>query len=87
MLPEQVGGYFDASKHTQRSTCIDKSSYRYFWLMGRARVVKQSSQYLGDTHITIPGFVDTKMSAYDIHESLPVAGYGMSVLMAPLKKD
>ena len=36
---------------------------------------------------THPGFVETKMSAVDIHEPYPVAGYGMSVLMKPLKKD
>lgn len=34
-----------------------------------------------------PGFVDTKMSQVDIHEPYPVLGYGMSVLMKPLKKD
>lgn len=36
---------------------------------------------------THPGFVETKMSTEDIHEPYPVAGYGMSVLMKPLKKD
>ena len=36
---------------------------------------------------THPGFVETKMSVEDIHEPYPIAGYGMSVLMAPLKKD
>jgi NAD(P)-dependent dehydrogenase (short-subunit alcohol dehydrogenase family) len=36
---------------------------------------------------THPGFVETKMSVEDIHEPYPVAGYGMSVLMKPLKKD
>ena len=36
---------------------------------------------------THPGFVETKMSVKDIHEPYPVAGYGMSVLMSPLKKD
>ncbi|KAE8452837.1 hypothetical protein EG329_013109 [Mollisiaceae sp. DMI_Dod_QoI] len=34
-----------------------------------------------------PGFVDTKMSTKDIHEPYPLAGYGMSVGMAPFKKD
>lgn len=34
-----------------------------------------------------PGFVDTKMSTADIHEPYPVAGYAMSVGMAPFKKD
>ena len=36
---------------------------------------------------THPGFVDTKMSAQDIHEPYPLGGYAMSVGMAPLKKD
>ena len=36
---------------------------------------------------THPGFVDTKMSAQDIHEPYPVAGYVMSVGMKPFKKD
>lgn len=36
---------------------------------------------------THPGFVDTKMSTEDIHEPFPVAGYGMSAAMKPLKKD
>ena len=36
---------------------------------------------------THPGFVDTKMSTQDIHEPYPLAGYGMSVGMAPLKKN
>ena len=36
---------------------------------------------------THPGFVDTKMSSEDIHEPYPLAGYAMSVGMAPLKKD
>ena len=36
---------------------------------------------------THPGFVDTKMSKVDIHEPYPLGGYGMSVGMAPLKKD
>ena len=35
---------------------------------------------------THPGFVDTKMSSQDIHEPYPLAGYAMSVGMAPLKK-
>ena len=36
---------------------------------------------------THPGFVDTKMSVEDIHEPFPIAGYAMSVVMKPLKKD
>ena len=36
---------------------------------------------------THPGFVETKMSAEDIHEPYPVLGYGMSVAMTPFKKD
>ena len=36
---------------------------------------------------THPGFVETKMSSVDIHEPYPVAGYAMSGLMKPLKKD
>lgn len=36
---------------------------------------------------THPGVVETKMSSEDIHEPYPVAGYGMSVLAKPLKKD
>lgn len=34
-----------------------------------------------------PGFVETKMSAEDIHEPYPIAGYAMSVGMQPFKKD
>jgi NAD(P)-dependent dehydrogenase (short-subunit alcohol dehydrogenase family) len=34
-----------------------------------------------------PGFVETKMSVDDIHEPFPVAGYAMSTVMSPLKKD
>ncbi len=36
---------------------------------------------------THPGFVDTKMSADDIHEPFPLAGYAMSVGMKPIKKN
>ena len=36
---------------------------------------------------THPGFVQTKMSTEDIHEPYPLGGYGMSVVMAPLKKN
>ncbi|KAL9615794.1 MAG: hypothetical protein Q9160_009256 [Pyrenula sp. 1 TL-2023] len=36
---------------------------------------------------THPGFVDTKMSTEDIHEPFPIAGYAMSKLMKPIKKD
>ena len=36
---------------------------------------------------THPGFVETQMSVNDIHEPFPILGYGMSVLMAPFKKD
>lgn len=36
---------------------------------------------------THPGFVETKMSIDDIHEPYPILGYGMSVAMAPFKKD
>ncbi|KAL8805089.1 MAG: hypothetical protein Q9182_002179 [Xanthomendoza sp. 2 TL-2023] len=36
---------------------------------------------------THPGVVDTKMSTQDIHEPYPLAGYAMSVGLAPLKKD
>lgn len=36
---------------------------------------------------THPGVVDTDMSRNDIHEPYPLAGYGMSVLAAPFKKD
>jgi len=34
-----------------------------------------------------PGFVHTKQSVEDIHEPYPILGYGMSVGMAPFKKD
>ena len=34
-----------------------------------------------------PGIVDTKMSAVDIHEPYPLAGYAMSTGLAPFKKD
>lgn len=36
---------------------------------------------------THPGVVDTDMSQNDIHEPYPLAGYGMSVLAAPFKKN
>ena len=36
---------------------------------------------------THPGFVDTKMSIEDIHETYPLGGYVMSAAMKPLKKD
>lgn len=36
---------------------------------------------------THPGFVSTKMSKEDIHEPYPTAGYAMSAVMEPLKKD
>lgn len=36
---------------------------------------------------THPGIVSTKQSKEDIHEPYPLAGYGMSVLMEPFKKD
>lgn len=36
---------------------------------------------------THPGVVSTKMSKEDIHEPYPLAGYGMSALMEPFKKD
>jgi NAD(P)-dependent dehydrogenase (short-subunit alcohol dehydrogenase family) len=36
---------------------------------------------------THPGIVDTDMSRNDIHEPYPLLGYGMSVAMAPFKKD
>lgn len=36
---------------------------------------------------THPGVVETKMSTVDIHEPYPNAGYGMSMLMKPFKKD
>ncbi|KAL8930839.1 MAG: hypothetical protein Q9208_000380 [Pyrenodesmia sp. 3 TL-2023] len=36
---------------------------------------------------THPGFVQTKMSTEDIHEPYPLAGYAMSVGLAPVKKD
>ncbi len=34
-----------------------------------------------------PGFVETAMSTRDAHEPFPIAGYVMSVGMAPIKKD
>ena len=36
---------------------------------------------------THPGFVKTTMSEEDIHEPFPIAGYGMSELMTPFKKE
>jgi NAD(P)-dependent dehydrogenase (short-subunit alcohol dehydrogenase family) len=51
------------------------------------------ARHLSSTHPKIlsnsvhPGFVDTKMSAEDIHEPYPIAGYAMSVGMKPFKKD
>lgn len=51
------------------------------------------NKHLTSTHpkilinATHPGFVDTKMSSQDIHEPYPLAGYAMSVGMAPIKKD
>jgi len=34
-----------------------------------------------------PGIVETKMSSQDIHEPYPIAGYAMSALLKPFKKD
>ena len=36
---------------------------------------------------THPGIVETKMSAVDIHEPYPKAGYFMSTILKPFKKD
>lgn len=36
---------------------------------------------------THPGFVETRQSTEFVHEAYPLAGYGMSVVMNPLKKD
>lgn len=75
-LPEQVGGYYDASKCAQRSACTDREQLSVFLANG-ARVVNQPSQHLlGITHIAIPDFVETKMSVYDIHESSPSPATG-----------
>ena len=67
-------------------------------LYGRSKLAgilyaRYLTRHLHSTHpkilanATHPGFVETKMSVEDIHEPYPVAGYGMSVLMKPLKKD
>ncbi|KAF2199446.1 NAD(P)-binding protein [Delitschia confertaspora ATCC 74209] len=36
---------------------------------------------------THPGFVETRQSVEHIHEPYPIAGYGVSHLLAPFKKD
>lgn len=36
---------------------------------------------------THPGFVETRQSTEHIHEAYPLGGYGMSVVMNPIKKD
>jgi NAD(P)-dependent dehydrogenase (short-subunit alcohol dehydrogenase family) len=48
-------------------------------------LTKSQPQILANA--THPGFVETKMSVEDIHEPYPIAGYAMSGLMKPLKKD
>lgn len=61
--------------------------------LGMMLYAKYLSKHLSATHPNIlanschPGFVHTKQSVEDIHEPYPIAGYGMSVLMAPFKKD
>lgn len=51
------------------------------------------AKHLKDTHprilvnATHPGVVHTTMSTRDIHEPYPIAGYVMSTLLKPLKKD
>ncbi|KAF4630944.1 hypothetical protein G7Y89_g7196 [Cudoniella acicularis] len=65
---------------------------------GRAKLAvmlycKYSAKHLTSAHPRIlansvyPGFMDTKMSQYDIHEPYPLGGYAMSVGMSPFKKD
>ena len=67
-------------------------------LYGRSKLAailyaRYLTRHLHTTHSNIlinathPGIVETKMSSQDIHEPYPLAGYGMSVLMKPLKKD
>lgn len=67
-------------------------------LYGRSKLAnilyaRYLTRHLNSSHPNIlanathPGFVETKMSVDDIHEPYPVGGYGMSVLMKPLKKD
>lgn len=67
-------------------------------LYGRSKLAnilyaRYLARHLTATHLRIlvnathPGFVETKMSVDDIHEPYPVAGYGMSAGMKPLKKD
>lgn len=61
--------------------------------LGMMLYAKYLSNHLHSTHPNIlanschPGFVHTKQSTEDIHEPYPIAGYGMSHLMAPFKKD
>lgn len=54
---------------------------------------KYLTKHLHATHPRIlinashPGFVKTRQSEEFIHEAYPLGGFGMSVLMAPFKKD
>jgi NAD(P)-dependent dehydrogenase (short-subunit alcohol dehydrogenase family) len=65
---------------------------------GRAKLANQMyakylARHLTPSHpkilvnATHPGIVKTKMSQEDIHEPFPLGGYGMSVGLAPFKKD
>ena len=60
------------------------ASILYMRYLSRHLTASNSNILCNATH---PGIVETKMSSEDIHEPYPVAGYGMSVVMKPLKKD
>ena len=60
------------------------ASILYMRYLARTLTKKHPNILANATH---PGFVETKMSKVDIHEPYPLAGYGMSVGMAPFKKN
>ena len=60
------------------------ASILYMRYLSRRLTSSHSNILCNATH---PGIVETKMSSEDIHEPYPIAGYGTSVVMKPLKKD
>ena len=61
--------------------------------LGDILYMRYLAKHLSSTHpkilcnATHPGFVETRQSTEFIHEAYPLGGYGMSVVMNPLKKD
>lgn len=54
------------------------------WLGKKLQETGNEKVLVNSTH---PGFVHTKMSIDEIHEPFPIAGYAMSTVLAPVKKD